>query len=520
MSFIGLVNVNYDSIQKTIFLLQNTRNPLAVPVLGSAIPNVPEPVRSRILAALVARGDAASMDAIAKNYHLYNEKERAMVATRARQLSKLVLGLLDGSDSERKAAIEAICHLEVMEGVRSVIAIAENKGDPLAVYAQDRIYNWGLALNQSSRSQSRARTELVEHLYQSLQRFDQHGCSLLVDALLATMRWDDSAVGVLLRTTTSRPFEHFLKTLRQSSRKEAIQLLIESLHQRQVPRTLLDLFYERKDKVFTEAFGNWAAKGLCTNARMNLVGMRELPCFQSVQANDTEWTSAVRRGVWTAYAAAGAPLHQILQAVLQFLGLKTADDEATACILLSSLPPISFEKGVRDFLSIRQCDTDQVTHCYVQLLEEIPHQPKPVQKAIKQLFSEFHFQAFIHNLDRWDELRLRSIANVVKTVDDDWPTQLQEYLTSLSPKKRETGLIAAMHIGIATDAHWDAVVEAIYDEQQPVRLRAISLLPHCRQLEVENILHELLHDNDSSVRDAAETSLEQRFMQVHVGEFE
>ncbi len=499
-------------LEKSIRFLQLSRNPVASQLLAQLLAEDPSPVRARSVSALVVRGDDISCQAIAQNFDRLTEDERKTASTRSKQVGKIIPRLLqEGQTESRRAAVAAVCRLGLIESLPQLITIAEERDDTLSAYVQDELYDWAQRAGSRSTQSSTSfvqRSPLVQALFESCQRFDQHHSKIMVESLLSCLRWDDSVAAELFRDPSDVAAKAALQQMRLSTNENVMRLLVESLSLRQIPSVVSDVLYDRQDSAFAECLGSFGNSQINANTRSNVSELRSIPALARVLPTDESHSLEARRGAWLLRAAGNVSTRDLLKGAMEFLQVGDAVAEQTAIDLLMAVPPMSLESGMQSLCAQKTSKSENSTKYLLELLTIFPNQTPKVQAAIRTIFSPFTLEGLKKSLDRWDSIKLMSIANVVRVICPGWQQAIADDLQSPAPIRREKALHMLLYMGVDDERTWECVINTIYDPHEACRVRAAEVLATSQRAESRSLLEVLQGDASTNVREAAGAGLE------------
>ena len=144
-------------------------------------------------------------------------------------------------------------------------------------------------------------------------------------------------------------------------------------------------------------------------------------------------------------------------------------------------------------------------HDLLRLVES----PYPVvRKAARASLSEFTFKRFVAAFDMLDDAARRSTGLLVKKIDPQSITLLNDELKSPIRTRRHRGLVIARTID-AVQGVEATIVELLKDEDHLVRMEAAAALSKATTPASLAALKQSLYDSSEVVREAAMRSLQE-----------
>ena len=260
--------LNMRGLDLTYHLLETTPNRAAVAALidGLADPSC----RHRSVAALVGRGDDASIDGLLTAWPSLDDRDRASLRAGGRRIAAGVVRALDDAD-RRSSAIDAAATLGVAEAVVPLIrmidsdADADSAGRALIAIAEPL----GRAARENRGVES-VRGPVLGHLAAAVRCHDRHGCDSVVDAFLVASTWTDAALRDLLGQP-SAVRDLVLSRMRRSGSSSIAALVAGYLGRREWPDGIGDVLTGRSDGKIREAIlatiGSAPPAGVLQNLR-------------------------------------------------------------------------------------------------------------------------------------------------------------------------------------------------------------------------------------------------------------
>lgn len=501
-----------EQMEKTIRLLQNSRNPASSDVLAAGLEGPPSALRQRIVLALSRRNDERALFHLAQHFESFDLVERSHLTNKATRVRGFIPRMfLSAMPQMIRSAIAAVGHFEYSEFIDQMIRLAEDTSKPQSVCAQDELLDWASRLGVAARvngSTSDTRLTLLYALRSSVERYSVHRSDILVDAFVSCLHWDDAIVHTLLSDPSNDLSKLILRSLRHTSRPEILDFLGGFLWRRTIPASVLEVLKERCDIALGVQLGGMAANHMNSNLRHNLSILPPLESLQGVDPSNTSIPIANRTGAWLLLAHSDYSRRKILVACTDFLKLAESKAFSPVCDMLRSVPALEWsatpETNPEQDSNFYQ---ENLTKEMLKLLEIHPDQPANVQGAIAKLFDGFSYDQLCKQLDRWDESMLFNAAWIVRTLEIGWEQRLLPELSSPSPIRRLRAARAMKYLGIP-NAILPVLHPLLYDSYDEVRVCAVEALSVSGRKDAEDYLLDLLNDISSEVRYAAQAGME------------
>jgi hypothetical protein len=305
--------------------------------------------------------------------------------------------------------------------------------------------------------------------------------------------------------------------LSKSAQRGILRLLLSFLDDPHAPSAILSVIAGRSDSRFVHYLLRKIGREPASATASNLKKMTSISwlgdCRRIMdQIDDAGQHSAVRMVM-----ASGIPRQQALGAVVTILLHGKPGGRREAARALGEFPGTEANALAMSALAdpdpqvqaniISQLRGRGIPGVLPNLLELVESPYAVVRKAARESLAEFSFKRFVAAFDMLDEEVRRSTGLLVKKIDVQSISLLNEELKSPIRTRRLRGLAIARAID-AVEAAQDSIIEMLKDEDHLVRMEAAVTLGKSLSPAGVAALTETLNDKSEVVRQAVQRSLQ------------
>jgi HEAT repeat protein len=512
----------------TLDLLTRTENEAAVQVLIPAL-DAPNPtVQEGALIALLKRRTAAGGREILDRMAGMKPEWKTIIRQHRGRLTGALREAILGTDA---GLCENGCRAAVMFRdydllptlLTALDAPAQSQADLLGQTSLDLVEALCEELAGGRDPSDRRDPQMIRRyvlgsLESSVHRFSQHKRREVIEGFLLLAGRDNATLRQILGNLHHAAQSTMFDVLSKSTKRGILRLLLNFLDDPLSPASPLNVIAGRSDTRFIHYLMRKIGREPTAAMAANLKKMNLIPwladCRRVIdQLDDAGQHSAVRFVIASGVSRAQALkvvetilLHgkpggrcEAARALGEFQG---TDANALAMSALTDPDP-QVQANV-----IPQLRGRGIPGVLPSLLELVESQYPAVRKAARESLAEFSFKRYVAAFDMLDEEVRRSTGLLVKKIDAQTTSLLNEELKSPIRTRRLRGLLIARAID-AVESVGAAVIDMLGDEDHLVRLEAATALGNCVSSASVAALTAALDDTSETVRQAVERSLQQ-----------
>jgi HEAT repeat protein len=512
----------------TLDLLSRTDNEAAVKVLIPAL-DCPNPVvQEGALIALLKRRTAAGGREILDRMSRMKPEWKTIIRQHRGRLTGALRDAILGADP---GLCENGCRAAVMfrdyDLVPTLLTALESSARPNAELAAHTARELVEALGDElaggrdpsdRRDPQMIRRYVLGSLESSIQRYGQHKRREVIESFLLLVGHENATLRQILGNPHHTALATVIDVLSKSTQRGVLRLLLSFLDDSHAPAAVLNVIAGRSDARFVHYLMRKIGREPTTTMALNLKKMTSVAWLNDCrrimdQIDDAGQHSAVRFVM-----ACGIPRQQALGVVETILlhgkpggrreaaralgEFQGADANALAMSALADPDP-QVQANI-----IPQLRGRGIPGVLASLMEMVESPYTVVRRAARESLAEFSFKRFVAAFDMLDEEVRRSTGLLVKKIDVQCLSLLNEELKSPIRTRRLRGLTIARTIE-AVEAVEGAVIEMLQDEDHLVRMEAAVTLGRSVSPASVSALTETLKDKSEVVRLAAQRSLEE-----------
>jgi HEAT repeat protein len=507
-------------------LLIRTDNEAAVQVLIPALDSPSPAVQEGALIALLKRRTAAGGREILDRMAGMKPEWKTIIRQHRGRLTGALRDAILGTDP---GLCENGCRAAVMfrdyDLVPTLLTALDAPGQPNADMAAQTTLDLVEALCEElsggrdpsdRRDPQMIRRYVLGSLESSVQRFSQHRRREVIESFLLLAGRDNATLRQILGNLHNSAQATLFDVMSKSTKRGVLRLLLNFLDDPHAPASTLNVIAGRGDSRFIHYLMRKIGREPSTVMAANLKKMTLIPwladCRRIIdQIDDAGQHSAVRFVMASGVARSQA--FKVIETVLlhgkpggrseaaRALGEFQGADANTLAMNALSDPDPQVQANV-----IPQLRGRGIPGVLPGLLELVESPYPAVRKAARESLSEFSFKRFVAAFDMLDDEVRRSTGLLVKKIDAQTMSFLDEELKSPIRTRRLRGLAIARAID-AVDSAEAAIIEMLQDEDHLVRMEAAVTLGKSFSPASVAALTEALNDKSEVVREAAERSL-------------
>jgi len=511
----------------TLDLLTSTNNEAAVKVLIPAL-DCPNPVvQEGALIALLKRRTAAGGREILDRMSRMKPEWKTIIRQHRGRLTGALRDAILGTDP-------GLCE----NGCRAAVMFRDYDLVPTLLTAMDSSVevNSGLA--------SQTVLELVEALYEelaggrdpsdrrdpqmirryvlgslesSVQRYSQHKRREVIESFLLLVGRDNATLRQILDNPHHAAFVAVIDLLAKSTQRGILRLLLSFLEDRHAPSGILSVIAGRSDTRFVHYLMRKIGHEPTPTMALNFKKMTSISWLGDCRRIMDRLDDAGQHSAVRFVMASGIPRQQAMGLVETVLLNGKPGGRREAARALGEFQGV--EANALAMRALADPDPQVQANIIPQLrgrgipnvlpsLLELVESPYPVvRKAARESLAEFSFKRFVAAFDMLDEEVRRSTGLLVKRIDVQTVSHLNDELKSPVRTRRLRGLAIARTID-AVESVESAIIEMLQDEDHVVRTEAAATLGKSVSPAGVAALTEALNDKSEAVRIAAQQSLE------------
>lgn len=495
-------------------ILRSTKNAAAIAVLGESLRTATARVRSEAVKTLFARREDLAYRQIILDWEACKAAALPLAADHRPQLDACTRDLMEsGSLAEKRLAIEVINALKLTTSLKSLLAIALEPRHALQAQAAKCVLelcsHWGNAARRGT-DKATLRTPMLETLYGYLIEYSNQRNTMLLDAWLALVHWDDAIQRGILADPGGNIYQALLERISSHQEPFVIQLLAGYVARTTTPASLLEILCQCDSPKLAEELAAMVDTPAWTTAKRRL---RELPTLQCLKriGNQSSKNFDYERRIWTVISYSSDDMHQVLNGALRLAKLGSAEGRKTACEVIKNCRIPSLDSMVSELQAVQAGIAPQGSLGTV--LMEISHWSTSPSTALQQaavgLFREFTIQNLMTQLPKWPTTMCRAMAQIVRLFEKNLTDFLAKELQSPAPKRRLAAL-QATHMLELPEAVSQFLLPMLEDPRLEVRVQVIDLLSELGTNLMDELLPQWLNDASSDIQDAARRAVRRR----------
>ncbi len=517
-------------LQSTFSVLANPSNLASLPVLIHALNSSHDEIRHAAIKACIARGRPEDFGVILNRIDRCNEADVAILSLhKSLILSAVEAGLADRDPLRNQQAIIAIGKLALDSLYPHLIRVVEDFSHPQQTVAIEILMSLAIRLGTQARDDhgkaSESRETLVVQIEASLDRFEDHRVRQVVDAWLASIRWDDVSFRAIW---TDRDRFHIQRLVAQqlktSTRPYALALCAGVLWGRDAEPAAMEIVLQRQDHPLLEELSAWIDRvGVTSTLKKNFANIGFTLYLSKLDFGDEQIPIPHRAPLLQLLPLLRTSPDRMIGAVNQLL--QEADPRAHPSIIRAlrayrQLTPEMTVMAMSDGLDAPNPEDadgspmelppwkDSLRRALQELFRLYPLQPESVQDAIEYLFASFTCDELLQHLEKWSEPHLKAYATVLRVSKDNWLASIEREFRSQSGRKRSHAMRALRLIGL-DESLTQYAVDALNDGDDRVREEGVLALADGRNRdEAIELIHPMLHDVAGSVQSAAKEAVD------------
>jgi hypothetical protein len=512
----------------TFDLLTGTDNEAAVKVLIPAL-DCPNPaVQEGALIALLKRRTAAGGHEILDRMSRMKPEWKTIIRQHRGRLTGALRDAILGSDPD---LCENGCRAAVMfrdyDLVPALLTALDSSTQPNSELAAQTVLELVEALCEElaggrdpsdRRDPQMIRRYVLGSLESSVHRYSQHKRREVIESFLLLAGRENATLRQILGNPHHTALVTVIDVLSKSAQRGVLRLLLGFLEDPHTPSAILTVIAGRSDSRFVHYLMRKVGREPTAAMALNLKKMTSISwlgdCRRIMdQIDDAGQHSAVRFVL-----ASGVPRQQALGLVETILLHGKPGGRSEAARALGE-----FQGADANALAMRAlADPDPQVQANVipqlrgrgipgvlpSLLELVESPYAVVRKAARESLMEFSFKRFVAAFDMLDEEVRRSTGLLVRKIDTQTESLLNDELKSPVRSRRLRGLAIARMIE-AVEGVECTVIEMLQDEDHLVRMEAAVTLAKSLSPASVAALTEALNDKSEVVRQAAQRSLQE-----------
>ena len=516
-----------DGLEKTFAALASTKNEAATAVLLAALDAADRDVQSSALKALVQRRSASGHLELLKRWNTLGKRAKASVAEYGGRMSSAVRSAILSADEELAVngfdAVLCLCEFDL---IPVLIAVAQDKANPTAeraaqttLFLAETLYEQFAAPRdyRNRRDPQLVRMRVLGALERVLQRSESKMGVEIAEAFLLLVKSDNSNLKRILQDPHDKAYLPIVDLLTHSPRPGVQRLLLSYLEETNAPTTILSVISRRCDVPFVRHLLQQLEGEVSKTISKNLKRIE----FFSWLGDDLSLLAALnddeQSGALHLVMSAGVnrlKRFEVVRFILQHGGLHARRVAAEA---------LRESSGFEANELITQCTTDPdpivqahairlfrdrgIPGALQRLIECVDSPHKEVRTAARECLSEFTFERFLTSYDMLDEDVKNSTGRLVKRIDADAVSLLQQEFATPSRTRRLRAVAMAASMQVVSEVE-DEVIELLSDPDYFLRAEAIRTLAQSDSPDSRTALRECLLDTSAAVREAAEQTLQ------------
>ena len=513
----------------TFEILTKTGNEAAVRVLIPALDSAIESIREKALETILGRRSLAGHREVLRRLHVLPENHREIVGKHRNRLSRAIRDAVLDPDGQMCAnGCRAAVWFREYDLIPSLLTVLEdraNENAPMVVAALTELINLLYETLSQPRDYSDRRDpqlirqRVVGALEESVKRFDHHGRREVIEAFLLLVERSNVTLRQVLSNLHHSAYLAMVDVLSTSTRGGIIRLLLNFLEDSNFPTSLLPVLSKRGDLKFIQHLLAKLGREPSAPARANLKRIKSLVWLQHGEPLLEQFDEAAQFGAVRLVMATKVP-RQDAFAVIEYLAIhgKTEGRRAAAKALdefngadanALVMKVVSDPDPEVQAAAVRQVRRRGMPGALPRLIEMLDSPHEIVRGATMESLAEFTFGRYLGAFDILDDDVRYSTAMLVKKVDPQAATLLEEELASKVRTRRLRGLEVAEVMG-EVERLESQISELLRDEDHLVRVAAATTLARSSGRVSQQALQDALSDRSEAVRRAARGSLDQR----------
>jgi HEAT repeat protein len=515
-------------LETTFWVLAETPNEAAVPVLLSALQSPHEEIRNHALSVLATRRFPRGPREIVRRLAKFDDRAIALLRRRAQGLLPVLREGLKSDDGRiRDQACRAALALRAYDLAPVLVAIAENRpsrrtaGPTQVLIELAEILSRELAgeLADAPRDPLIHRRRMLPALEASLARYDEHRRREIVEVFLTVVGRENPFLRLVLSEPRHPAHRDVVELMAYSGKPGIVRLLVSFIEDANGPCSVIKILSERCDREFLRKLDAKIAEPGATPSpaiAATLHRIVALPWLHAGGAEPEHLSDDLQAVVVRLVAASGMPRTDVLDVIHEILDHGGVEGRRAASQALAD-----FQGDFADQLAIKALqddDAEVVANSLSQLREReingalstlfsmLDNPDDTVREAARTNLHEFNFARYLRVFDALDEDIRRRTGELVRKVDMDTIPTLQREMKSAIRTRRLRALRVATAIAVVEEIEGD-LIERLADSDHVVRASAARALGQSGSAAARRALREALSDSSVIVQEAAEESL-------------
>jgi HEAT repeat protein len=513
-------------LKKTLDLLAKTGNESAVDMLIPALDSADETIQEGALRALLARRSPTGHRELVRRWNSLGEHSRSLIAEHPGRISGAVRDAILSRDGRLCAnGCDAALYIHEYDLMPALVNAAEDEANPHADLAGRTLLGLAAALcdelagprdYEHRRDPQLLRQHVIGSLELSVQRYDRHRRREIMEGFLLLVNRDNTTLKKILQDPRDKAYLAIVDVLTNSQQPGIMRLTLSYLDDPTAPAAAINILSRRGDAAFLRHLLTKIGFEPSAPAKVNL---KRMDCIHWV-AGDLrvldELSNAQQHSAVQLVMASSMNRLQSYEVIRHILRNGTTGGRRAASVALAQFQ--GAEANQLALRAIEDSDPQVQANAFVQLrqrgipgamtrLIEVVDSPHAVVRdAARQCLSEFTFSRYLSAFDMLDDEVRRSTGMLVKKIDPQAFTALEQELAAKARSRRIRALQIAPLIGAVAELE-GPILELLADDDHFVRAEAARALAQVDTPAVRQALRELLLDRSISVQEAAEDGL-------------
>ena len=521
-----------DPLALTFECLATTENGHALDILIPALDSDQPRVRTLATTALLRRRSTRGhMELVRRLERLAPEMRSAVARHSAGLETSLRQCLMHGDAELRTNALSIVAWIHDYNHMPGLLNLLEDRNNlqkqavvevirELIAHLYDQLHHTseGTAASAPVRDAERIRDQVIAALENSCNRFETHGCEVVLESLLALAGIEHFALKKLLRQP-GHPLREFAERLLLTSTHPGVMSKVTDFMGLNYPPAIaLQAIQHRSDPEFIAHLLRWLPRRLSPAQQLNYKQITSLTWLQEPASHLELIPPALQKRLVTFVRQTGITARDQRTAIDWIVKFGVPEARQAATDVLSSAHDDAVQEIVIGGLSSEEPEVQAwattqlrargVPQAFSLLIERLDSPLPEVRDAARAELGDFNLKRVLELYDHLEPTTCILAGKLMQKIDPDSLHQLRLEMTNTMRTKRIRAVQAAVAIGVQKQVA-GTLIELLQDEDAVVRRTAIEILGTVPAPEVLQALQPALDDPSPRVRAAAEHSVQQ-----------
>jgi HEAT repeat protein len=515
-------------LETTFWVLGETPNEAAVPLLLAAFESPHSDIKDRALSLLATRRYPRGPREIIRRLRKLDERSLPILRRRAEGLTAVLTeGLLSPDGKLRDEACRAAIAVRAYELAGVLVNIAEERpsqrtAGPVQVLVElaDHLSRElaGEPIEGGREPVSNLR-RMLPALEGSLTRYAQHRRREILEVFLTIVTRENPLLRLILAETRHPAHADLAALLAYSGKPSIVRLLASFLDDPTIPYSAIKIISQRCDRDFLLLIDAKMTGETSPAVAASLKRIVSIPWLHAGGAQPEHFADDLQAIVVRLVAASGMPRPDALALIQELLDHGGVEGRRAASGVLAE-----FHGDLADQLAIKALQDDDaevvanslsqlrdrdINGALATLFSMLDNPDEVVREAARTNLHEFNFARYLRVFDSLDDdVRIRT-GELVRKVDMDTIPILLREMKSAIRTRRLRALRVATAMAVVDEIETD-LIERLNDPDHVVRAAAARALAQSGSTAARQALREALTDTSIIVQEAAEESLSRK----------